>query len=160
MSLTGSLVFCMHSSRLSLFCSNHLHKTLFLGQTDCREPSHSHGYTNSYHIMTSSIPSWFIFSQFIFSRKQVCLRKSQKFSPSENFPLYSIMYMYYQKHRYRQFFIGLHSKLTSGWRFAVQGKSTIELVHANLPNAMAFESHQNDCFLICELSYMYNKLTH
>ena len=73
-----------------------------------------HTGTNSYHIMTSSIPSWFIFSQFIFSRKQVCLRKSQKFSPSENFPLYGIMYMYYQKHRYRQFFIGLHSKLTSG----------------------------------------------
>ena len=44
----------------------------------------------------------------------------------------------------------------------MQSKRTIELVHANLPNAMAFESHQNDCFLVhvCELSYMYNKLTH
>jgi len=34
-----------------------------------------HTSTNSYRIMTSSILSWFIFSQFIFLRKQVCLRK-------------------------------------------------------------------------------------
>ena len=62
-------------------------RTLFSWQTV--ENHLVHTSTNSYRIMTSSILSWFIFSQFIFSRKQVCPRKSWKFAPSKNFPLYS-----------------------------------------------------------------------
>ena len=65
--------------------------TIFMA--DCREPSHSHGYQliSMYNVMTSSIHlGSFIFSRFIFSRKQICQWKSQKFAPSENFPLYGI----------------------------------------------------------------------
>ena len=89
-SLTGLLVFCIHSSSLSLFCSDHLQgRHYFCGrQTVENHPIHTG--TNSYHIMMSSIPSWFIFSRFIFSREQVCPRKSRTFAPSENFPLYGI----------------------------------------------------------------------
>jgi len=55
-SLTGSLVFCIHSSRLSLFCSNHLQGRHYFA-ADCGEPSRSHGYqfVLTHHIMTSSI---------------------------------------------------------------------------------------------------------
>jgi len=50
-----SLVFCIHNSRLSLFCSGHF--TLFLRQTDCREPSHSHGYQFvSHNDVINSLP--------------------------------------------------------------------------------------------------------
>ena len=59
-------------------------------QTDCREPSRSHKdqFVSPYHIMTSSIPSRFISSGFIFSRKQACPWKLRKFAHSENFPVY------------------------------------------------------------------------
>ena len=67
----------------SLFCSNHLLGRHYRGRQTV-ENHLIHTGTNSYRIMTSSILSWFIFSRFIFSRKQVCWQKSRKFAPSEN----------------------------------------------------------------------------
>ena len=62
-SVTGSFVVGIHSSRVSLFCSDHLQgRHYFRGRG--REPSRS---------ITSSIPSWFIFSRFIFhGSRSVC----------------------------------------------------------------------------------------
>ena len=97
-SLTGSLVFCTHSSRLSLFCSDYSQGRHYFRGRQTVENHLVHTGTNLYHIMTSSIPSWFIFSRFIFSWKLVCPRKSQKFAPSENFPLYGISVWQHMTH--------------------------------------------------------------
>ena len=88
----GFIGICIHSSRLSLFCNDHLQGGYYFCGRETIENHliHMGTGTNSYHIMTSSIPSWFIFLGFIFLRKQVCPRKSRKFPPSENFPLYGI----------------------------------------------------------------------
>ena len=93
-SLTGSLVLCIHSSR-SVLQQPFTGQTLFSWKTDCREPSCSHRYqfASTYHIITLSIPSWLIFLPFIFSRRRVCPRKSRKFALSENFLLYGIYHV-------------------------------------------------------------------
>ena len=79
----GSLVFCIHSSRLSLFCSNHLQGRHYFCGRQTVENHLVHTSTNLYrhHIMTSSIPSWFIFSWFIFSRMQVCPQNHKNLHP-------------------------------------------------------------------------------
>ena len=61
-------------------------------QTDCREPSRSHGYqfVPMYHVMTSSIHLSSFCCSLYNLRKRVCPRKLRKFAPSENFPLYGI----------------------------------------------------------------------
>ena len=71
----------LYSRRLILLYSNHLEGRQTV------ENHHVHIGTRRTHVMTSSIS---IFSRFLFSRKQVCPRKSRKFAPSENFPLYGI----------------------------------------------------------------------
>ena len=76
----------MHSSRPSLFCSNHLqgrHMHYLRGRQTVKNHLVHMG-TNSYWHHQS------IFVHFLFSQKQVCLRKSRKFAPSENFSLYGI----------------------------------------------------------------------
>ena len=72
----------LYSRRLILLYSNHLEGRQTV------ENHHVHIGTRRTHVMTSSIS---IFSRFLFSRKQVCPRKSRKFAPSKNFPLYGIL---------------------------------------------------------------------
>ena len=77
----------LYSSRLILLYSNHLEGRQTV------ENHLVHIGTNSYrhtHVTTSSISILVFFLRFLFSRNQVCPRKSQKFALSENFPLYSI----------------------------------------------------------------------
>ena len=75
----------LDSSRLILLYSNHL---------EGRQTVQNHlvhiGARNdviNFHL------SAFFFAVFIFARKQACPRKSRKFAPSENFPLYGSMYI-------------------------------------------------------------------
>ena len=79
----GSLVFCIHSSRLSLFCNNHLQGRHYFCGRQTVENHLVHTSTNLYrhHLMTSSIPSWFIFSWFIFLRMQVCPQNHKNLHP-------------------------------------------------------------------------------
>jgi len=83
-SLTGSLVFCIHSSRLSLFCSNHLQgRDYFHGrQTEENHLVHT-GTISTYHIMTSSIHLGSFFRSLYFrGSRSVCENR-------ENFPLHA-----------------------------------------------------------------------
>ena len=79
-SFLGSLVFCTADYSL---------QQPFRGQTDCREPSRSHGYSMYAHndVINFHLSSFFA---FLFSQKQAWLQKSGKFEPSKNFPLYGI----------------------------------------------------------------------
>ena len=88
-SLTGSLAFCIHSSRLSLFCSNHLQGRHYFHGRQTVENHLDHTSTNSYHIMTSSIHHLgSIFLRFILSQKQVCrsVRENRENFPQRKFP--------------------------------------------------------------------------
>ena len=69
----------LYSRRLSLPYSNHVENHLVHMGTWCM------------HIMMSSISLLvhFFFPRFLFSQKEVCLRKLRKFAPSENVTLYS-----------------------------------------------------------------------
>ena len=80
-SVSYGFVGILYSRRLILLYSNHLEGRQTV------ENHHVHIGTRRTHVMTSSIS---IFSRFLFSQKQVCPRKSRKFAPSENFPLYGI----------------------------------------------------------------------
>ena len=83
-SLTGLLAFYIYSSRLILLYSDHLEGRQTI------ENQLVHTGTSSYrctHKITSSIFILVHFFLVLFSRKQVCPRKSWKFPPSKNFPL-------------------------------------------------------------------------
>ena len=55
----------------------------FRGQTDCREPSCSHGYST---YACNDIINFHLSMCFLLSRKQVCPQKN--LHPAKNFPLY------------------------------------------------------------------------
>ena len=86
-SLTGSLVFCIHNSRLSLFCSNHLQgRDYFHGrQTEENHLVHT-GTISTYHIMTSSIHLGSFFRSLYF-RGSKSVHKNCK-----NFPLHATVW--------------------------------------------------------------------
>ena len=87
-SVSYGFVGILYSRRLILLYSNHLEGR----QTVENHLVHmGHVDTRRMHVMTSSFS---IFSRFLFSQKQVRLRKSRKFAPSENFPLYGMRYAF------------------------------------------------------------------